>query len=401
MSLHAHTASCYDTLKNEVLFADLEKLQQRLSDLDVKEWDAALKEFGIRVPEAPLLLQKWGSPESQFAYRDYQLKQAIGQRVAVHYENLSKDFLESPIGRELLNDPQSAPVLRERMPQILLALAASGEVPLKQVPACGTQCRTKMGEKAYQQLVRAVELESFSLNHEKVKAWTFAMREMMQKRPDLWEALQGRVKNVVINSEIREFMSQRGFTNFAEHFKHDGWLLRSDLNLFRFDDQSALGPDVRTLFATENAACCGTSCGHCPLGFPIVLKDAQVNLSKENKKHAGFYSRQLRVDENRNMYPQEREVILASIEKTEETLRQLTDQSFGVFSDRPPEWLDFYFRKGVLDAQVEFMVNERALVLRHSQHNTELRGAVLRILKNPLLRPNRDAQSLLSELQRN
>lgn len=398
LAVHAHAATCYQSLKNEVLFADLEQLEARLSTLDVKEWDIALKEFGIVVPEAPVFLQKWGSPESQFAYRDYLLKQAIGQRVATHYEKLSKDFLDSPVGAELLSDPQTAPMLRERMPQILLALAASGEVPLKKVPPCGVQCRTRMGEQAYQQLVRAVELESFSLDNEKVKDWTFAIRDMMQTRPELWEAMQSRVKQPVENIQVRNFMSDRGFPRFAEHFKYDGWFVRSDLNLFRFDNQPALAPDIRSLFSTENAACCGTNCGNCPLGFPVVLKDAQTKLSKENQAHAAQFSRHLRSSENDTIYAHEQKVILASITKTEDTLRQLSDESFGIFSGRAPLWLDSHFRKGVLEAQVDFMVIEQDLVLRHARHSQELKSAVLRVLKNPLLRSNARAQKLLAEL---
>ncbi len=393
MLAHASKPKCYTAVVNAFIAADLEKIVDDLETIPEAEWKAALAKHKIKIPEMPLVLARWGSDKSRTAYNIYVVKQALGQRIASHFENLSTQFLDSEVGRSLVKEGDIS--LRENMPQILLSLAASGEIPLATRRSGNPITNTKIGTQSFNKALSTLELESFDINNERVRNWVLGIKGIINNHPALWQALKTRVTSEDTNRAIREIFHQNGFPIYAEHFKHNGWFIDPALAPLTKGKADVLDLSIQDFFASENAACCGTSCGNCPLGFPSILKDVQKNLVARNQAQ-NIFSQTL-LQKVQTVLTEERAAFEASINESFRVLNELGPQSFGIFSDKSPQWIDHFFRKGVLESQVEFLKYNSELIHRHYRmlsNDAPLVLLVQNLLKHPLLKRNQDAHNL-------
>lgn len=393
-NLHAAGSGCIRGVVATLLATDLDQLKTELEGIPESEWKAFLTSKGMPVPELPLAFSRWGTTEGKTAYYSYLFKQAIGQRIANHFSKAAEQFLSSPIGREIVGENDFT--LRHNMPQILLALAASGELPLKRALGGSPLTEGRVGRKAYEQLLRNLELESFDINHEKVRAWVECIKKIINEKPALWNAMNTRVVQYDSAASLTQIFSDAGFSTFAGHFKHNGWFIDPNLIPLAKPQTQVLDVDIHKLLATENGLCCGTSCGNCPAAFPQVLKPVQKGLALRNAEFK--FSMQKSLDEVHTVFPEERRVLLDSLDETYRVLNTLGAKSFGIFEDRPDAWLNHHFRRDVLLSELEFLKNNEELFLRHMNHDAEFAPKGREFLNHPLIKNHPDAIALLRRL---
>lgn len=394
-------SKCLLALDKQIKVADLNDVSSIITKVPEKEWARELAKLGVHVPEAPLALQRWGTEQSRLAYRSYLVKQALGKRTADFYDNLATKLEGSEVLKPILNDPVSGNAVRENLSQILLALAGSGDVSLQKGAHCLVECQTKVGKNLYSQLERSKELESFPLDDEKVGAWVKAISELIKTKPDLWNALQSRVRGHEQIKAVQEFFSERGFEHFAQKFRNTGWFLSPEVVNLRNDSQSILGVDVKDIFSNEKADCCATSCGACPLAFPSVLKVVQKNLQERNQTHIRSFNEYYSSPTVKTLYSEELKTLKLSLEETYKTMNDLSAQSFGIFTVQDKAWIDDHFRRGVMEAELDFLHGKLSDVVRHARHDEGFRSSLKTFLSHPLIVNHHKVRDINDEFQQN